>query len=139
MRKPTPLKQARLDFFSYFSFTYKEVRNSDIMISYRSDHSIVFISLKFNDFKHGSGLWKFNNSLLKDLEYVQSINCHINQIKMQYAVPVYKKESILDIPDSEIQFTINDQLFLETLLMEIRSKTISYASYLKRQKTKKGK
>lgn len=35
---------------------------------------------------------------------------------------VYKKESILDITDSEIQFTINDQYFLETLLMEIRSK-----------------
>lgn len=44
---------------------------------------------------------------------------------------VYKKESILDITDSEIQLTINDQHFLETLLMEIRSKTISYASYLK--------
>lgn len=70
---------------------------------------------------------------------MQSINCHINQIKIQYAVPVYKKESILDIPDSEIQFTINDQLFLETLLMEIRSKTISYASYLKKQRTEKEK
>lgn len=50
---------------------------------------------------------------------------------------VYKKESILDITDSEIQFTINDQYFLETLLMEIRSKTISYASYSKKAKDKK--
>lgn len=50
-----------------------------------------------------------------------------------------KKESILDIPDSEIQFTINDQFFLETLLMKIRSKTISYASYLKKQRTEKEK
>ena len=30
-----------------------------------------------------------------------------------------------DIPDKEIQFIVNDQLFLETLLMEIRGKTIS--------------
>lgn len=52
---------------------------------------------------------------------------------------VYKKESILDNTDSEIQFTINDQYFLETLLMEIRSKTISYASYLKQAKDKKRK
>jgi len=30
-------------------------------------------------------------------------------------------------------FTINDQLFLEVLLMEIRGKTISYSSYLKKE------
>lgn len=59
---------------------------------------------------------------------------------MQYAVPVsVQKGSILDITDSEIQFTINVQYFLETLLMEIRSKTISYASYLKKAKDKKKK
>lgn len=57
---------------------------------------------------------------------------------MQYVVPVsVQKGSILDITDSEIPFTINVQYFLETLLMEIRSKTISYASYLKKAKDKK--
>lgn len=49
----------------------------------------------------------------------------------------FQSVSILDITDSEIQFTINDQYFLETLLMEIRSKTISYASYSKKAKDKK--
>ena len=33
----------------------------------------------------------------------------------------------------EIQFTISDQLFFETLLMEIRGKSISYASYKKKK------
>jgi hypothetical protein len=36
-----------------------------------------------------------------------------------------------------IHFTINDQLILETLLTEIRGKTISYASYRKKKKKKK--
>ena len=35
------------------------------------------------------------------------------------------------IPKSELQFVTNDQLFLETLLMKIRGKTISYSSYKK--------
>ena len=35
-----------------------------------------------------------------------------------------------------IHFTINDQLFLETLLTEIRGKTISYASYRKKENNK---
>jgi hypothetical protein len=33
-----------------------------------------------------------------------------------------------------IHFTINDQLFVETLLTEIRGKSISYASYRKKEK-----
>ena len=46
---------------------------------------------------------------------------------MQYAIPVYNLDNIHNIPDANISFTINDQLFLETLLLEIRGKTISYA------------
>lgn len=37
------------------------------------------------------------------------------------------------IPLSDIQFTVSDQLFFETLLMEIRGKTISYSSYKKKK------
>ena len=138
-RKANPMKQARLDFFLVSSSLMKEVKSSDIMTCYRSDHSPIFILLKLNEFKHGKGLWKFNNSLLKDIEYIECINKYIDQIKHQYAVPVYKRESISKIPEAEIQFTINDQLFLETLLMEIRSKTISYASQVKKKRTKKEK
>lgn len=138
-RKPNPMKQARLDFFLISASLLKEVKSSDIMTSYRSDHSPVYVSLKLNNFKHGKGLWKFNNSLLKDIEYIKCINNHIDQIKQQYAVPVYERESVLDIPAADIQFIINEQLFLETLLMEIRSKTISYASHIKKQRSKKEK
>ena len=34
----------------------------------------------------------------------------------------------------ECEFTVNDQLFFETLLMMIRGETISYASHQKKQK-----
>lgn len=45
---------------------------------------------------------------------------------------VYNNASIDKIPNDEIQFTVNDQLFLETLLMEIRGKCKSYSSYAKK-------
>ena len=51
---------------------------------------------------------------------------------MQYSLPIYNLENLEYIPDDEIQFLINDQLFLETLLMEIRGKSISYSSYKKK-------
>lgn len=113
------------------------LHSSTIEPSYRSDHSFPVISLKFNDFKNGKGLWKFNSSLLHDIQYLEIINKTISEIKKQYALPIYNIDHLSDIPDAELQFTINDQLFLEILLMAIRGKTISYASYKKRQERKR--
>lgn len=50
---------------------------------------------------------------------------------------VYNLENIEEVENKNIHFMINPQLFLETLLMEIRGKTISYASYKKKEKGKK--
>ena len=51
-------------------------------------------------------------------------------------LPVYDVNHINIIPNVEIQFVINDQLFLETLLMEIRGKTISYSAFKNKEKNK---
>ena len=47
---------------------------------------------------------------------------------------VYNFENIHEIFNDDLHFTINSQLFLETLLMEIRSKTISYSSYKRKER-----
>ena len=39
-----------------------------------------------------------------------------------------------NIRDSELQFTINDQLFLDTLLMELRGKSISFSCFKAKQR-----
>ena len=135
-RRLNPLQQARLDFFLMTDDMLQFLRNSDIYVSYKSDHSILDISLCFENVEHGKGLWKFNNSLLQDLDYLECINTKIEEIKKQYSVPIYNPEKLLEIDDNDLQFTISDQLFLETLLMEIRGKTISYASYRNKNKTK---
>ena len=49
-----------------------------------------------------------------------------------YSLPVYNQDQIQHISNEEIQFTINDQLFLDTLLMELRGKCNSYSSYIKK-------
>ena len=63
----------------------------------------------------------------------------ISEVKEQYAVPVYNFENFQQVRDDDISFTINDQLFFETLLMEIRGKTISFATHLKKEETLKEK
>ena len=109
------------------------VENIDILPSYRSDHSTVVLSLKVNEFKKGKGLWKFNNSLLKDIEYAKLIKDCIQQIKEQYMIPVYDLEFVRNNENCHIQLKISDQLFLKTLLIEIRGKTISYSAFKKKQ------
>ena len=54
--------------------------------------------------------------------------------KTQYILPVYDVNHISIIPNVEIEFVINYQLFLETLLMEIRGKTISYSAFKNKEK-----
>ena len=95
----------------------------------------MLLNSKFNDFKNGKGLWKFNNPLLKQKEYLGKINDVIKKTKKQYGLIIYRKDSLDEIhaSRSDIQFTINDQLFLETLLMKIRAKTISFASYFRKK------
>lgn len=61
------------------------------------------------------------------------INNHIKVVKRLYSVPICVCNFIDEIPESEIQFTVNDQLFLETLLFEKGTKRISFGSYVKRK------
>ena len=55
-------------------------------------------------------------------------------VKVQYSLPIYNFENLESIPDYELQFVINAKLFIETFLMEIRGKSISYSSDNKKNK-----
>lgn len=118
-RKKKPLKQGRLDYILISESLSNSVESYSIKPGYRSDHSIVTTELKFKTFKRGRGLWKFNNSLLSDMNYVQKVKETIQDICKQYLVR-----------DTE---DIDDSSFLDVLLMEIRGITISYSTLRKRK------
>ena len=118
-RKRNPIQQARLDFFLISPPLNTFMISSSIEIGFMFDHSIISTNLQINEFQYSSGLWKHNNALLTELDYINTINTKIEEIKKQYALPAYDRNHLKEIPNSEIQCTINDQLFLETLLMEI--------------------
>ena len=133
-RKKNPFRQARLDFFLFTESMFTNLKNCTIDPSYRSDHSMIILSLVFNPFNKGKGLWKFNNSLLYEKDYSKIVREKIIDLKKQYAALIYNRDKIQEIDDNELQLTINVQLFLEMLLLEIRGKTISFASYIKKIK-----
>ena len=125
-------KQSRLDYFLLSSDIIDYVQNTDIKHGYNSDHSIVELQLNFNQQTRGKGLWKMNNSLLKDEIYTASIKQCINEVKNQY------KQNNINLPEDDPEkFNINSQLLLEVLKMEIRGKTIAYCTALKRTTNEK--
>ena len=56
----------------------------------------------------------------------------INNVLEQYAAPHYDKASISGIAKSDLKLTVSDKVFLDFLLMKIRSRTISYATMKKK-------
>ena len=107
-RKCNPLKQARLDYFLVSNNKMSFAQKVAIQNSYRSDHARVILTISLSQIKKGRGLWTFNNSLLTDKQYVQTIKETIKKIKAQYMLPVYDVNHINIIPNVEIQFVIND-------------------------------
>jgi exonuclease III len=132
-RRNNPFQQSRLDFFLISDLLSSEVHDADILPGYRTDHSIILLSLGKVIERKRFSLWKFNASLLKDKEYLEEINNVITSVKTEYAAFLYNPNAINSISNNEIQFTISDQLFLDTLLMKIRDKTISYATAKKKK------
>ena len=126
-RKPNPFKQARLDFILLSDHLMWHFDDTDILPGYQSDHSIVMLKLKFGkDIKHNT-FWKFNCSLLRDKEYLDQVNIEIQNVTEEYAADHCDRSTLHNIPKSETELSIPDKLFLDFMLMKIRSKTIAYA------------
>lgn len=128
------LQMGRLDFFLLSeSLVYLSCKEN-ILPGYRSDHSVIELTLDFSKTSTKKRtFWKFNNSLLYDPKFVNEAKDSILQTKKQYAVLPYDREKINYIANEELQLVINPQLFLEMILLNLRSVSISYSSALKRQ------
>jgi exonuclease III len=120
-----PIKKARLDFFLISDQLYTEVDCTKILPGYRTDHSLIYMCLEFGKFRKGRSYWKFNNSLLRDEAYIVKVKEVISETKRQYSTNIVENlDELNEIPAQDLIFNINEQLFFETLLMNIRGITI---------------
>ena len=133
-RQHNPRKQARLDYYLVSEDIEGICVKTDIAPGYRTDHSLITLTCRPITNERGRGYWKLNTSLLKDKEYIDQVKQIMRETTESYASPHYDGIDVHDIPKDELQFKIDDGLFLETLLMNIRGKTISYASWKKKNR-----
>ena len=129
------VKRARLDFFLISAALLPFIEKADILSGINSDHSMPVLDIDFTRFQRGKGFFKFNNSLINDLDYVKIICESIKMVTIQYAEDIYDQDFLDNASPEQLQsviLTINPQLFLECLLLEIRGKTIAYCARQKR-------
>lgn len=124
------IQQGRLDFFLLSDQLVNLCQKSGIIPGYRTDHSIVTFELNAIENKRAKTFWKFNNLLLRDQTYIETIKNTINNTKIRYMPLVYIEETIGEV--ELFQPSIDAQLFLEVLLMEIRSSTLKYSAIRKK-------
>ena len=132
------VKQARLDMFIISSNLEGYVVGCGIQPGYRSDHSIVTLNIDYTTQVRGRGLFKFNVSLLRDLEYVNIVKKTIRDVACEYSLPVYSLEYVEQNP-SKVQFKIDPSLFFEVLLLTIRRETVAFGIKKKRAERKREK
>ena len=78
--------QRRLDYIFISQNLQEYVKKSDVLSTLSTDHSPVFCSIsKQNEFSKakGRGLWKFNNSLISNKDFVKQMKQLIGNIKQQ--------------------------------------------------------
>ena len=121
-------KHSRLDYFLVSSDLLNLLENPLIKPAYRSDHSVVELTLKLSSHPKGPGIWKFNNSLLSDENYINDIRVCIKETCEQYKIPNGEQSN----PETD-RYVINDQLLFEMLKLEIRGKTIAYSAAKKKE------
>ena len=127
-------KQARLDFFLVSDNILSQIKKAHIKPGYRANHSFICMEYKVAENIKGTGYFKFNNSLLRNAESESKVKNFILETLSDYTPLVYNKDQISSLPAQDIILTISDQLFLETVIMNIRGYTISYASGKKKKR-----
>ena len=134
-RSDKPCRASRLDYFLISEEILSLNPKSEILNSYRSDHNIIKLSINKSGQKRGKGLWKFNNALLENTEFVDMIKSEISLISKTYALPVYSEAFVDHDMGQTLQISISSTLFLETLLCQLRGKIIKFSKKQKRQET----
>ena len=123
-------KFGRLDFFLVSDIFHQLIQSTDILPGYRTDHSLICLTIKTSQSFKGKGFWKFNTSLLNQLDYVEKVKDTIKRVASQY-----NRNHI----NNDNNHDTDDILFWEILKMEIRGMTIKYSSELKKQRERKYK
>lgn len=109
-RQNKPEVHCRLDFFLVSASTVGRVSKAEILLGYKTDHSLCKIDVNYHSNKRGPGSWKLNSALLSESEYIH-VNATIAQTVTQY----------------ENDEEVDEVLLWEMIKIEIKDTSINYS------------
>ena len=112
MAPEKPEIQCRLDFFLISSDLICDTNLADIVLGYRTNHSMILLKIALHYNPRGRGFWKLNTSLLKEEEYLNLIKATIYQTKSEY----------------QSDNSVNPALLRDMTQMKVREKSIAYVA-----------
>ena len=81
----------------------------------------------------GRGFWKFDNSLLRDTNYVTGCNQMIKTVMKRYSLQLQELYDPKDAEYAQAKWDITPVLLHDILLMETRSYTMKYKAFKKKE------
>ena len=120
-RRKKPEIQCRLDFFLVSQSLMCHVTRADIMMGFKTDHSMITISVAMHSNQRGPGYWKMNTSLLSEVNYANQIRTVIKEVNDEY------------VNDENV----NPTLLWEMIKLKVREQSIKYAAEKKAKITRK--
>ena len=131
--RQNPIKFGRLDFFLMSSTMLPLYTDSNILTSYRSDHSPIILILHIQKNPKGAGFWKINNSHLLNENLNQAIKDEILLKVQTYACTPYHPDFVKNFRTHEIDIMIDIKLFWDIFHTQLRGLLITYAGNKKRE------
>ena len=113
----------RLDFFLVSESFTCDITHSDIVPGFKTDHSMITLTISLHSNPRGNGFWKLNTSLPSEISYIEQV-----KITIQQTADEYKEDD-----------SVNPALLWEMIKLKVREKLISYAASKKAATKKKGK
>ena len=95
--------------------------HADITPGFKTDHSLITLSLSLHSNPRGNGFWKLNTSLLADNNFIETI-----KIAIQETANEYKDDKL-----------VNPLLLWDMIKLKVREKSITYSAPIKKAKVKK--
>ena len=106
--KSNPFIARRLDYILCNTFANSKITRGEHLLLAGSDHKAVTVTIQMSNFVKGPGIWRFNDSLLKDQTYIDTVNALIDQLQSDLSIkdPILKWELIkAEVKSLTIQFS----------------------------------
>ena len=83
-RRKHPDISCRLDFFLVSESLTRDITHSDIAPGFKTDHSMITLTISLHSSPKGNGFWKLNTSLLVEISYIEQVKITIQQTADEY-------------------------------------------------------